>query len=99
MNDEKIVHNANQIAAYFAAYPRDEALQGIAEHFNRFWEYRLRAALLELLRAGECNFHPLVIEAAALVQLPPILPGGDGEAFPLDARASSADARDRPPSS
>ncbi|HEY3997464.1 MAG TPA: formate dehydrogenase subunit delta [Candidatus Xenobia bacterium] len=68
MKAERLVHDANQIAAYFAAYPHDEAVQGVADHLNRFWERRMREAFHQLLRSGQGGFHALVVEAAARVR-------------------------------
>jgi formate dehydrogenase subunit delta len=63
MNAERLVHDANQIALYFAAYPREEAIAGVADHLRKFWDPRMRAALGEILAAGECRVHDLVREA------------------------------------
>jgi formate dehydrogenase subunit delta len=38
---------ANDIARYFASEPdREEAVAGIAAHLKRFWEPRMRAAII-----------------------------------------------------
>ena len=42
MKAEHMVHNANQIALYFAAYPREEAIGSIVDHLKKFWEHRMR---------------------------------------------------------
>ena len=42
MKAEHMVHNANQIALYFAAYPREEAIASIVDHLKKFWEHRMR---------------------------------------------------------
>ncbi|HSX62034.1 MAG TPA: formate dehydrogenase subunit delta [Tahibacter sp.] len=42
---------ANDIARYFAAEPeREDAIAGIATHLKRFWEPRMRAAII-----AHCN--------------------------------------------
>jgi hypothetical protein len=38
MTPDKMVHMANQIALFFASYPHDEAVAGVADHINKFWE-------------------------------------------------------------
>jgi formate dehydrogenase subunit delta len=45
MQDDRLVQMANQIAAYFHAYPRDQALPGIREHIVAFWTPKMRASL------------------------------------------------------
>lgn len=47
-----IVHMAKQISAFFASYPHDKAVDGIADHMSRFWEPRMRRAILDHEAAG-----------------------------------------------
>jgi formate dehydrogenase subunit delta len=61
---EKMVHMANQIALFFAAYPREEAIAGVADHLRKFWEPRMRRQLLDYTRQGGAGLHELVLEAA-----------------------------------
>lgn len=61
---DKLIHNINQTAAYFAAYPHDEAVRGLADHFNKFWEPRIRAKLHDAIKAKDARLHPLVFDAA-----------------------------------
>ena len=50
MAHEHLIDMATQIGAFFESMPdRDEALTGIAEHIRRFWEPRMRRALLAAL--------------------------------------------------
>jgi len=64
MQPEKLAHMANQIAAFFRAYPEEEAVAGIAAHLRQFWEPRLRAALAQHVAAGGAGLDPLVLAAA-----------------------------------
>ncbi|WP_321959481.1 MULTISPECIES: formate dehydrogenase subunit delta [Burkholderia cepacia complex] len=70
MNSEHLIDMANQIGAFFESMPdRDEALTGIAEHIRRFWEPRMRRALLTALddpssEAGQ-RATPIVRDAIA----------------------------------
>jgi formate dehydrogenase subunit delta len=53
MNADHLIEMANQIGTFFDSLPdRDEALLGIAEHIRRFWEPRMRRALLAALDSG-----------------------------------------------
>ena len=63
MKRDKIIHQVNQIAAYFAAYGHDEAVAGTVDHIRRFWDPRKRAQLAELLAQGGEGLPPLAIEA------------------------------------
>lgn len=70
MDSANLVRMANGIGEFFSAMPdREESLDGIAEHVRRFWEPRMRRALLTFLEAhpdgcaGEVCLAPLVREA------------------------------------
>jgi formate dehydrogenase subunit delta len=65
MNRPRLIHDANEIAKYFAAYPRDEAIAGIADHIRKFWDPRMRAELQSMLAQNEAPLHELVKEAGA----------------------------------
>ncbi|MDP5009327.1 MAG: formate dehydrogenase subunit delta [Glaciimonas sp.] len=48
MNQHHLITMANQIAAFFETMPdRPQALRDFALHIKRFWEPRMRCALLE----------------------------------------------------
>jgi len=59
-----MLHNANQIATFFASYPHDEAVAGIEDHFRKFWEPRMRAQLKSHIQAGGEGLASLALEAA-----------------------------------
>ncbi len=58
-----MIRMANQIAAYFEAYPRNEALEGIAKHIKSFWDPRMRKQLGEYIDGGGEGLSPLVVTA------------------------------------
>ncbi len=65
MHIENLVKMANQIGEFFEAMPdRDEATADIASHIKRFWEPRMRRALLAHMDAtGGEGLEPIVIAA------------------------------------
>ena len=65
MNIEKLTRMANQIAAFFEAYPRTEALDGVAAHIRNFWTPRMRKQLTEYIEAGAEGLSPLLTAAIA----------------------------------
>ena len=67
----EIVRMANQIATFFASYPHDEAVQGVADHLTRFWDPRMRAHLRELIKSGGHGLSPLALEASKTVGAAP----------------------------
>lgn len=66
MDATPLLKMANQIGQFFAAFPdREEAVTGIAQHLQRFWEPRMQRALFAQLDAtsGAGSLDPLVQEA------------------------------------
>jgi formate dehydrogenase subunit delta len=63
MKAELMVHNANQIALYFASFPREEAIDGVLNHIQKFWERRMKDQLLAYIGQGGAGLHELVLEA------------------------------------
>lgn len=59
-----LVRMANQIAAYFAPYPKAEAIDAIGKHIHMSWDPRMRNELKAHLDAGGEGLSPLMIEAA-----------------------------------
>ncbi len=53
MKIEQLIKMANQIGDFFSAMPdHDEALEGVANHIEKFWEPRMRKALLDFVDAN-----------------------------------------------
>lgn len=65
MDDANLVHMANQIGAYFAAYPdRALAAREIANHLSKFWAPRMRIALLRYVELhGGVGLAPATLAA------------------------------------
>ena len=64
MTPDRLVHMANQIAAFFRPSPHDEAVAGVAGHLRQFWEPRMRHQLRAHIAEGGAGLDPLVLEAA-----------------------------------
>lgn len=64
MSPEKMVHMANQIAAFFKSQPGEDAADRVAAHLSDFWEPRMRAQLLAHVAEGARGLDPLALEAA-----------------------------------
>jgi formate dehydrogenase subunit delta len=63
MEEEHMVHMANQIAAFFSSYPHDEAVDGVTDHLRSFWEPRMRKQIIAYVAAGGHGLHALALEA------------------------------------
>lgn len=69
MNPSKLIKMANQIAAFFEAMPnREQAIKDVATHIQKFWEPRMRAALLQhVSQHGDAGLSPMVRDALQLL--------------------------------
>ena len=65
-----MVHKANQIALFFASYPREEAIAGVADHLQKFWEPRMRRQIIDYVSSGGAGLHELVLEAVSRLKMP-----------------------------
>jgi formate dehydrogenase subunit delta len=65
MHVDNLIKMANQIGDFFASFPdRAEALDGVATHIRKFWEPRMRSALLAHVdSAGYGDFNATTAEA------------------------------------
>lgn len=64
MPPEKLIHMANQIAAFFA-HQGDDAAAAVADHFVKFWDPRMRRELMDLVARGDAKGLDPTAEAAA----------------------------------
>ena len=69
-NIDQLIQMANRIGDFFEALPdRQEGLDGIADHIKKFWEPRMRTAMLDFLaqnpdgRTQDAELSGLVKEA------------------------------------
>ncbi len=70
MKVSTMTHNANQIALFFATYPRDEAVAGVPKHISLYWERRMRNQIEEYIAGGGGGLHELVLEALKQLRVP-----------------------------
>lgn len=60
MSPDRLVYMANQIGAFFRSQGPDKAVPGITEHLKKFWEPRMRRAIIAHLEAGGDGLAPEV---------------------------------------
>lgn len=70
MQTQDIVRMANQISDFFKSYTEKEAIEGIADHINKFWEPRMRRDFFVLVDSGGAGLSELVKKAAANIKRP-----------------------------
>jgi formate dehydrogenase subunit delta len=54
---------ANQIGRFFQSQKQDTAIAAIEDHLRKFWDPRMRKALLAQLAAGSIELDPAVRQA------------------------------------
>ena len=60
MSPDKLIYMANQIGKFFASQGPQQAVAGTADHIKKFWDPRMRAAILAHLQAGGQGLDPVV---------------------------------------
>src|ERR1700686_4928389 len=63
MSPDRLIYMANQIGKFFKSQGHDKAVPGIAEHIRKFWDPRMRSAILAHLDAGGAGLDPDVRDA------------------------------------
>ena len=91
MNVDHLVKMANQIEAFFRAEPdRDTAVIAIETHLRRFWEPRMRNAIVAHARSGGAGLGDLVTLAVQRIDRNSNSPSG---AVPNSASDAGSSAR------
>jgi formate dehydrogenase subunit delta len=68
MSPDRLIYMANQIGKFFNSQGHDKAVPGIAEHIKKFWDPRMRSAILAHLDQGGEGLEPNVREAIATLK-------------------------------
>lgn len=67
MSADKLVRKANQIATFFRSQNAGEAPARVAEHLEKFWDPRLRRAIIAHGAAGGAGLDPIAAHAVTLL--------------------------------
>ena len=63
MSPDKLIYMANQIGRFFASQPEDKAVASTADHLVKFWDPRMRNAIIAHLKAGGAGLDPIALKA------------------------------------
>jgi formate dehydrogenase subunit delta len=63
MSPDKLVYMANQIGKFFASQGEEKAVPLIADHLMKFWDPRMRQAILDYVKAGGEGLQPISLKA------------------------------------
>ena len=64
---EKLVYMANQIGDFFKSYPHDQAVKGIKEHIEKFWDPRMLSQIYTVLDKPDNGLKPNALEALQIL--------------------------------
>ena len=68
MSPDRLIYMANQIGKFFNSQGADKAVPGIAEHIKKFWDPRMKSAILSHLDKGGEGLEPSVRDAIATLR-------------------------------
>lgn len=63
MSHDKLSYMANQIGRFFQSQKPEAAVAGIEDHIIKFWDPRMRRAIIAQLADGSIHLDPLVRQA------------------------------------
>ena len=63
MAPDKLVYMANQIGKFFTSQGHDQAIAGTLDHIKKFWDPRMREAIVAHLDSGGRGLDPSVRQA------------------------------------
>lgn len=72
---DRLVYMANQIGKFFVSQGEAAAPEAIATHIKKFWEPRMRAAIVAHLNAGGAGLEPSVRTAIEILRSAEMLAG------------------------
>jgi formate dehydrogenase subunit delta len=67
---EKLIYMANQIGKFFFTQNPEKASTAIAEHLRKFWDPRMRSAIIAHLDAGGAGLDPPARDAVERLRSP-----------------------------
>ena len=70
MDTRDMIRMANQIASFFNGSGPEAAVKDAAEHINKFWDPRMRSALIQHLAAGGEGLDPTIVKTKDLIKPP-----------------------------
>jgi formate dehydrogenase subunit delta len=68
MSPDRLIYMANQIGKFFRTQGPGKVVPGVADHIRKFWDPRMRTAVLAHLDAGGAGLEPDVRDAIAALR-------------------------------
>ena len=68
MSPDKLVYMANQIGKFFAHEGEEKAAASVADHLRKFWDPRMRKAIIAHVEGGGAGLEKDVKKAVELLR-------------------------------
>lgn len=68
--NDKLIYMANQIGTFFKAQDAETASVKIADHIKKFWDPRMRKAIIAYVDAGGGGLDPVARQAVEALRAP-----------------------------
>jgi formate dehydrogenase subunit delta len=69
MSPDKLVYMANQIARFFVHRPEEQAVADTADHLRKFWDPRMRKAIIDHVDGGGTGLQPTALLAVRSLKM------------------------------
>jgi formate dehydrogenase subunit delta len=70
MDKHDMIRMANQIASFFNGSGPEVAVRDVAEHINKFWDPRMRTALIAHLATDGEGLDPTILKTKGQIKPP-----------------------------
>ena len=65
---DRLVYMANQIGKFFQSQGHDKEVAGVADHIHKFWDPRMRKAIVAHAEQGGAGLNPVVLQAVRALE-------------------------------
>ena len=68
MSPDRLVYMANQIGTFFSSQRGTDPAAGITDHLKKFWDPRMRKAIVAHAEQGGAGLNPVVLQAVRALE-------------------------------
>jgi formate dehydrogenase subunit delta len=68
MSPDRLVYMANQIGTFFSSQHGKDPAAGITDHLRKFWDPRMRKAIVAHAEQGGAGLNPVVLQAVRALE-------------------------------
>jgi formate dehydrogenase subunit delta len=68
MSPDRLIYMANQIGKFFSSQRGKDPAVGISDHLRKFWDPRMRKAIVAHAQQGGAGLDPVVLQAVRALE-------------------------------